>query len=688
MIDAEKTKISGVDIGGTFTDMITVDLKSKKKFIRKVPSTPSDPSIAFMNSLEIQDLSEIQRIIHGTTHATNTIITKRGAIVGIITTKGFRDVIEIMRGNRPYDNVYNLQWKKSKHLVPRYLRVEVKERIDYKGDEVEPLDENSVIKAAKFIINHGVTSIAVCFIFSYMNPSHEERVVKLIKQKFPNIFISASANTLPEWREYERFSTTVCDAYVKPIINQYFSNIEKKLKKKSYFSDLLIMKNNGGVMSSKIACQHPIETCLSGPAAGVVGGKYFGIKAGFKNMITTDMGGTSFDVGLIHSGDYGYTTETEIAEGIPIKVPMIDIRTIGAGGGSIAWIDSGGALRVGPQSSGAEPGPACYNTGGTESTVTDANLVLGRLNPKYFLGGERILSKKLAKAVISILSKKLGINYIETAIGIITTTVANMVQEIRSITTENGYDPRDFALMAAGGAGPLHGALIARELKIKNVIIPPFPGLMSAAGLLLSDLKFDSVKTYHVLLDPHEIKKISIILNKMIDENISLLRSEGFKGKPICITLLDMRYLGQNYEINLVINNDKFEFTDVCKRFDKEHKRLYGITLPGIPREVLRIRTSVIGVIGDKSEILDSFIVKNGIYNKGKKPLEICKEKRSIYEDSIKKPVECLIFERDTLSPGFELEGPAIIEELDSTIYIPSKTQMRVDDFSNIILNV
>ncbi len=686
MADAEKTRIAGVDIGGTFTDMITIDLNSKKKFIKKVPSTPSDPSIAFMNSLEIQDLSTIKRIIHGTTHATNTIITRMGATVGVITTRGFRDVIEIMRCNRPYDNVYNLQWVKNKHLVPRYLRVEVEERIDYKGDEIEPLDEDGVINATEFIVNHGVTSIAICFLFSYMNPSHEERAQELIKRKFPNIFISTSANIVPEWREYERFSTTVCDAYVKPRISQYTSNIERKLKEKSYFSDLLIMKSNGGVMSSKIACKYPISTCLSGPAAGVVGGKYFAIKAGFKNLITTDMGGTSFDVGLIHGGDYGYTTETEITEGIPIKVPMIDIRTIGAGGGSIAWIDSGGALRVGPKSAGAEPGPACYDTGGTQPTVTDANLVLGRLNPKYFLGGERILNKKLAENVISNLSKKLGINYIETANGIITKTVANMVQEIRSITTENGYDPRDFALMAAGGAGPLHGALISRELKIKNVLIPPFPGLMSAIGLLLSDLKFDSVKTYHVLFDPHEIGEISIILNEMLDENIGLLRSEGFKDKPICITSLDMRYLGQNYEINLVINKDRFEFNDVCQSFDKEHKRLYGITLPGIPREVLRLRTSVIGIIGDKFEVLDSLAVRDGMTDRGKKPSEICKEKRLIYEDSTQEPVECLIFERNTLFSGFKLEGPAIIEELDSTIYVPSKSEMRVDDFGNIIL--
>lgn len=687
MEKVKKTKIIGVDTGGTFTDRVSVDLKNKKRFIRKVLSKPDDPSIAFMNSLEDQDLNEIIRLSHGTTHATNTIITKTGAITGVITTMGFRDTIEIMRGNRPYDNVYNLQWRKGKHLVPRYLRVEVNERLDYKGDEIEPLNEKEVIKAAKFLVDKEVNSIAICFIFSYMNPSHENRAAELIKKKFPDVFVSTSSSILPEWREYERFSTTVCDAYVKPKISSYFLNIEKKVEGKSYFGNVLIMKNNGGVMSSKMARETPIETCLSGPAAGVVGGKYFAERAGFGNVITTDMGGTSFDVSLIYNGEYSFTTETEIAEGIPIKAPMVDIRTIGAGGGSIGWVDSGGALRVGPQSASADPGPVCYGTGGIEPTITDANLILGRLNPDYFIGGEKVLDKELSKKAILKLSKELNLDVIEVSKGIITASTANMVNEIRTITTENGYDPRDFILLSAGGAGPLQGVQIAKELKIKKVIVPPFPGIMSAIGLLLSDLKFDSVKTYHVLLSKNEMIKIRDISKNMIIEGISLLKSEGFEGEPICIISLDMRYLGQNYEINLQVENDKFNYSDICDRFDEEHKRLYGVSLPGIPREILRIRTSVLGIIGNKFEILDAVIVPNNVSKKGGHK-EIYKCKRSVYTDEEEKPLECLIFERDDLYPGFKVSGPIIIEEIDSTIFVPPYCEAEVDNYMNIIINI
>jgi N-methylhydantoinase A len=681
-----KARIIGIDTGGTFTDIFSIDLNNKKRFIKKVSSTPEDPSIAFMSGIENINLSEVLRLIHGTTHATNTIITRTGAVTGLITTKGFRDVLEIMRGNRPFDNVYNLQRPKSQHLIPRFLRTEVRERIGCNGDIIIPLHEEDVIKATKFLISNGVNSIAICFIFSYMNSEHEQKALKIIKENFPDLFVSTSSDILSEWREYERSSTTVCDAYVKPKMNRYVLNIEKKLKSRSYNDDFLIMKNNGGVTRARMAASFPVETCLSGPAAGVVAGKHFGEEIGFENIISTDMGGTSFDVGLICDCEFVSNTEAEITEGIPIKTPMIDIRTIGAGGGSIAWVDAGGALRVGPESAGAEPGPACYGLGGDKPTITDANLVLDRLNPNYFVGGERTLNKKLAEKVISKLGEKLNLDMISLSKGILAASIANMVNEIRTITTENGHDPRDFVLLSAGGAGPLHGVQIARELKIKKVLVPPYPGLMSAIGLLLSDLKFDNVKTYHTILNIEETGKLENLAADMIKDGLDLLKIEEFDVKIDCLTSLDMRYLGQNYEIKIPINKNEFDFDKICKKFDTEHYRMYGINLGDLPREVLRIRTTIIGNVGNKEYILNSIISED--IKKSDERVNKYKEKRKIHFDESNESIEAKIFDRDSLRADDCIMGPCIIEELDSTILVPSNCIAEVDNKLNIIITL
>lgn len=686
MKERNRNRIIGIDVGGTFTDIFSIDLNNKERLIKKISSTPEDPSIAIMNGLQNIDLTRIIRLIHGTTHATNTIITRSGAITGMITTKGFRDVLEIMRGNRPYNNVYNLQRLKSKHLIPRFLRVEVRERIDSCGNVILPLNEEDVVRAANFLISHGVISIAICFIFSFMNPEHENKALKIINKNFPELFVSTSSSILSEWREYERFSTTVCDAYVKPKMNKYLLNIEKKLNAKLYYGDFLIMKNNGGITKARMAANSPVETCLSGPVAGVVAGKYFGEYLGLKNIISTDMGGTSFDVSLIYNGDFINTTEAEIVEGIPIKTAMIDVRTIGAGGGSIAWVDAGEALRVGPQSAGANPGPACYSLGGNQPTITDANLLLNRLNPNYFLGGSKILNKKLAEKAISLLGQKLNIDTISLSKGILTASIANMENEIRSITTENGYDPRDFVLLSAGGAGPLHGVQIARRLNIKKVLIPSYPGLMSAIGLLLSDLKFDSVKTYYTVINFEEIKKLKYMAENMIEEGLKLLKIEEFKVKIICLISLDMRYQGQNYEINIPINKNEFDFQKICRKFDKEHNRIYGFSLRDLPREVLRIRTMIIGNIGKKEDIFNS-ITSSNIKKNNKNTIEI-KEKRMVYFDEYKESIETKIYDRNTLSINDHIEGPCIIEEMDSTIFVPPYCIVEIDNKMNILITL
>lgn len=679
------TLVAGIDVGGTFTDTTIVDLQNKSVYLNKVPSTPRDPSKAFMNGLKKikQDFRRIKRIIHGTTHATNTIIQRRGAVAGLITTKGFRDILEIRRGNRPRGHAFDLQWTKQDPLIPRYLRIGVPERIASEGNIFSELEEESLLRAVGFLIEHGVTSVAISFLFSYINPIHEREAKKIIEQKFPQLYTSISSDILPEWREYERCCATVADAYVKPVMRQYISHLEQKLKNNGYSRRFFIMNSNGGIMTSNITKEQPIQTFLSGPVAGVVAANFIGKQAGFDNLISIDMGGTSFDTSLIRKGEFVYTTESEIEEGVPIKISMLDMRTIGAGGGSIAWIDSGGVLKVGPQSAGADPGPVCYGTDGKEPTVTDANLILGRLNPNYFLGGEQKLQEGLAKeAIQEKIADSLNVSWVEAAQGIIRVVVANMAQNIRIITTERGLDPREFALVAFGGAGPLHAALIGRELGIHYVIVPPYPGLTSAAGLLLCDLKFDTVRSLFCCIERDGTELIAQFLSEMLEQEIKLLEDEGYRNEPTCLTSLDMRYSGQNYEISIPVNKDNLSVEDIAKRFDEKHKYLYGFYLSNVPHEVLRVRTSVIGQVLDKDDILNAFSV-NEKAKSFSEPVEV----RKVWEDS-NQLKDYKIYKRANISKQIDIKGPAIIEQMDSTVYIPSWSQAMIDSLGNIIISI
>ena len=679
------TLIAGIDTGGTFTDTIMIDTESKNVYLNKVSSTPQDPSIAFINGLNKtgQNISSLKRITHGTTHAINTIIQRKGAITGLITTRGFRDILEIRRGNRPRGRAFDLQWTKPKPLVPRYLRVGVKERVDADGNVLCELDKEHLLKAVHFLMKHGVNSIAICFLFSYRNPIHEKNAKEMIQKKFPNLYISISSEILPEWREYERSCATVADAYIKMVMSNYIGNLEKKLKTSGYNRPFYIMNSNGGIMTSNITKEQPVQTFLSGPVAGVVAANFIGKKAGFDDLISIDMGGTSFDSGIIRKGKFIYTTEKEIEEGVPVKISMLDIRTIGAGGGSIAWIDSGGVLKVGPQSAGADPGPVCYRTGGEDPTVTDANLVLGRLNPEYFLGGEQKLEVDLAKEVIQDkIAGPLNLPLIEAALGIIKVVVVNMAQDLRVITTERGYDPRKFALVAFGGAGPLHAALIAREMGIKHVVVPPYPGITSAIGLLLSDLKFDTVRSLYSCIERDGTDLIAKYLSEMLRQGITLIEDEGYIGEPICQTSLDMRYRGQNYQINIPVDKNNLSVEDIAQRFDERHKYLYGFSLQGTPHEVLLVRTSVIGKVLEEDDILKTF----SVIEKGESTAEPV-ELRKVWEDS-NQLVDCKVYKRVNLSKKIIIEGPAVIEEMDSTVIVPSWSQAATDPFGNLLISI
>ncbi|MCL5961181.1 MAG: hydantoinase/oxoprolinase family protein, partial [Chloroflexi bacterium] len=669
-------KAVGIDIGGTFTDFISVDPSTGERHLHKVSSTPGDPSVAFMQGLEEMnlDLPNLDKCIHGSTVATNTIIQKKGATTGIITNKGFRDILEIARGIKTRETLYYLQWVKPKPLVPRYLRLEVPGRLDYAGRVIEELDEGKLIDACRFLVKHGVEAVAVCFLSSYVNPESELRAEELIKEHFPDLDVSISSKILPQWREYERTNTTVADAYVKPVMSKYFSRLEEQLADRGFQRDLLIMKSNGGAMTAQTARERPIETFLSGPAGGVVAGKAVGEQAGYNDVIIMDMGGTSFDVSLIDDGRFTTTTDGEVEPGVPIKISMIDIRTIGAGGGSIAWIDAGQALKVGPQSAGAAPGPACYGTGGTEPTVTDANLVLGRLNPDYFLGGRKVLQPDLAHQAVKKIADFYKMSLPEAAQGILDIAIWNMFQAIRTISAEKGFDPREFALVSGGGAGSLHAAAIARELSMSTIIVPAYPGVLSATGLLMADLKFDSIRSCPTLLERDGLEKPLGFFREMVEEGCKFISKEGYQGEPVAAASLDMRYEGQNWEINIPIDLTQLDTARVIEIFDREHERLYGFNLPYARHEIINLRVTTIGPVENKEVFLPQPSEKGPFTDEP--PV---RDRRQVYNEATKQFEEANVYQREALRWGQRVKGLAIIEEMDSTIYLPAASVGEVD---------
>ncbi len=678
-------KIVGVDIGGTFTDFICVDLNSKTVDYYKVPSTPKDHSLAFVEGLEsmLSELSDVDVCIHGTTVATNTLIQRVGAITGFLTTEGFRDVTEIMRSNRPYTDIYNLQWKKPSPLVPRYLRAEVKERTTANGSMVKSLDDGGVRKALKFFLKHGVEAVAIGFMFSYANPEHERKAMEVLLEDCPGLYVSISSDVLPEWREYERFNTTIADAYIKPVMSRYFSMLGSRLQNLGYKKDLYIMKSNGGYMTAKGIMQHPITTFLSGPAAGVVAANEIGQSAGRNNIITMDMGGTSLDVSLVQDGKITYSVQGQVEASMPLRIPMVDVRTIGAGGGSIAWLDPSRVMKVGPLSAGSEPGPACYGQGGEKPTVTDANLALGRLNPQSFLGGRKALYPELAeKALTDTFGETLSWTSVEAAKGILQITTANIVKEIRSISAEVGFDPRDFALVAFGGAGPLHAVDVCQNLGIRTIIVPPHPGVVCAMGLLLSDMRYDNIKSYPCRLKDEATNRIPEILKQMIDEGVAQLHADGYEGQVTYQAAIDMKYAVESYEIMIPVAVDSFDRDELAKAFDEIHKRLYGFLFPDTEYEILSLRMTVIGP--SKHAKLVSDLVAQTTKSHGdqntKPPL------REVFDSGTNKFVGMPIYSRNQYRAGYKFETPAIIEEMDATTYVPSGWHAHVDASNNIII--
>lgn len=654
--------VIGVDTGGTFTDFVFK--KGGQWGIFKILSTPSNPAIAVLKGLEEVAGRETKRIIHGSTVATNAILERKGAKTALITNKGFEDIIEIGRQNR--ERLYDLGYQKEPHIVPPELRFGIKGRVLRTGEELEPVLMRDIKAAATRLREWDVESVAVCFLFSFLNPDHEKSVGKALEPL--GIPMSLSHQILSEFREYERCSTTVINAYVSPKMKNYISFLMERLKEEDTLS---IMQSNGGSISAGTAMRESVRTILSGPAGGVVGACEIGRTAGFDKLITFDMGGTSTDVSLV-DGQMSITTEATIS-GYPLKVPMIHIHTVGAGGGSIAYLDQGGSLRVGPESAGADPGPICYGKG-EQITVTDANLYLGRLIAQYFLGGNMVLETERIERFFKAMASQADLSPVELAEGILAVANTAMEKAIRVISVERGYDPREFTLFSFGGAGGMHAAFLARLLNIPKVLIPRDPGILSAIGMLMADVIKDYSQTVMRLerdLDPGELQKLFAGLEA---RGMEELRLEGIGEESVVLErYLDMRYQGQSYEIIVPFEGDFVE------RFHSLHEKTYGYRNQDKMVEVVNIRLRARG-IPEKPKLEE---VERG---KGQPTKDALLEERNVVFDG--KEVVTKIFMRDRLKAGNQIQGPAVVVEYSSTIVIPPFAKGEVDSFGNLLLQV
>jgi len=657
----------GVDTGGTFTDLVL--LQEGKIRVHKILSTPDDPSQAILQGLANLRMAEnLHALVHGSTVATNAVLERKGVRTGLITTAGFRDVLEIGRQTRP--KLYDLRVQKEPPLVPRALRFEVIERLNELGEVLIPLDETSLKAAIEQLLEANVEAIAICLLFSFANAAHERKLAG--EARAAGFYVSASYEVLPEFREYERASTVVLNAYVGPLIDRYLARLEESLPR---HTSLRIMQSNGGSISNATARREAARTLLSGPAAGVVGAAFVAEASGFKRAITLDIGGTSTDVALF-DGAIVETTDGKIG-GYPIKLPMIDINTVGAGGGSIAWFDLGGALRVGPGSAGAVPGPAAYGRGGTEPTVTDANVVLGRLIPEAFLGGSMSLDAAQAHTAVAAIAERLGASPEQAALGIIRIVNANMEAAIRVISVERGFDPRNFILVAFGGAGPLHACELAAALQIPKVLIPATPGVLSALGMLVADIIKDYVRT--IMIPAEEAQdRVEMVFAELEQQGQADLAREGFAPEQVTLErFLDLRYVGQSYEI--VVPFDA-EVTEAVANFHAAHERRFGYNNPRERVQVVNVRV--------KAHSSPARPVLEKIDAGTHKTLTPKAFRLVIFNPADATPQDTAVYAREELMPGLSFAGPAIVTQYDTTTVLPPGWLAEIDAYGNIIASM
>lgn len=676
----------GVDVGGTFTDVCLFNQADKEVKVYKLPSTPWDPSEAIANGikdiLRINNVSPeaVAYLAHGTTVATNATLERKGSRTGIITTKGFRDLIELARQTRA--SLYDPQVEKPIPLVYRKLRKEVDERIAYDGSVFKALDLADVERVVNELKAEGVTSYAVCLLHSYINPKHEKMIKEVIRRIHPGAYVSISCEVLPEIREYERMTTTTLNSYIGPMVGKYAKAFKQRIRDMGINLIPYINQSNGGLMSIETTFDNPIRTALSGPAAGVSGASYIAQIAGLNKIISFDMGGTSTDVCLIEDNKPRLTTSKSIAE-FPVKVPMTDVTAVGAGGGSIAWIDNGGMMKVGPESAGAYPGPIAYQRGGDRPTVTDANVILHRINPRTILGGRMAINEEAAyKAITEKLAGPLGLSTLDAARGIIRVVNSNMERAIRLVSVERGYDPREFVVVAFGGAGALHAVNVAKNLDIGKVLIPSNPGILCAVGLLVSDIRSDYVKTNISDFTAENIGKMNATFKELVDKGNTWLDVERIpQNHKQIVKTADMRYFGQNFELSIAIDCDDItenNIDEIKALFHREHKREYGYCNEKALIQIVNYRTVALGKVSTieirehelHGEDSDAAIIGT----------------RDVYFEETGGFVDTGIYDRDKLEAGNKIKGPAIIEQMDSTIVIPPGHNAKVDPYLNIVI--
>jgi N-methylhydantoinase A len=675
--------ILGIDTGGTFTDAMLIEPHSAAQWKVKTPSTPSEPSQAFSNAiaavLTLSGLtgSDVARVLHGTTVATNLILEGKGAAAALLTTLGFKYVLEIGRQDVPR-RASLFAWIKPKRPLPPEHIFEIGGRIDPQGAELEPLDEAAVRATAREIKRAGIKAIAIVFLHSYANADHERRAADIVQAEYPGALVSISSDVLPVFREYERSMTTILNVHVMPIVSAYVERLDKRIAEHGIAAPLLLMKSSGGVTSVRKVRQSPVETALSGPAAGAVGAAFIGASTGFRNLIGTDIGGTSADISLIHDGEPGLTLHGRVGHW-PLGLPMIDVVTIGAGGGSIARVSDTGALLVGPQSAGAEPGPACYGRGGEQPTVTDAHLVLGHL-PPYLLGGSFELDVKSARQVIhEHVAEPLGIGVEAAARGILSITDNHMVGAIRVVTVERGHDPRKFGLLAFGGAGPLHGGPVARLLGMRTILVPPAPGVLSALGLLVSNLKAEFARTCLQRAGVLDLELVARVFAELDAEAVAWLRAEEVPDQAQRVVWsASLRYHHQGFELFVPWRGREVTeaaMADTIAAFHQMHERLYTFAQQDTPVEIVTLRVDAQGAfVPPKLQEIAA----------GGSPADAIVARQTIHLEA--GPTSCPIYDRARLGRDAVIDGPAILTQLDATTLILAGQRAAVDRFGNLIM--
>jgi len=667
-----------VDVGGTFTDVCIFDDETKQMRVTKVPSTPADPMIAVMNGVERGeiDLTKVSLFSHGTTVATNALITRNFPAAALVTTRGFRDILEIRDGTK--DDLWDAYNDVSEPYIRRRDRFEVTERVDYLGNTITPLDEAEARELAELLKRRGVRTIAVCFLNSYANPAHETRMREILEEVMPDATVSTSAEILPEIFEYPRFNTAVANAVLAPLVSGYVNRLADQLRDGGYDGDLLLLHSGGGSMTPRLVEKFPVRLAASGIAAGAISAKHIAQQCGYDNAVSLDMGGTSTDIALVADGELRVAQEWQVEYGHPIIFPSIEVLTIGAGGGSLAHIDIAGSLRNGPQSAGADPGPACYNTGGDQPTNTDANLVLGRLGASL-AGGMKNLDKRLSEeAIRRVIAEPLGMGLEEAAQAIVAVANANMADAVRLVSIRRGYDPRDFALLAFGGAGALHGADVARELGIPTVIVPPNPGVTSAMGCLLVDIQHDLAQMYTGPASDADEDAIEEAFVTLETEAAARLRHEGVADENALLQRkISMRYSGQWRSLQVPMGSGPGAMQRAVQTFHEQYEREFSFRQDDAPVEVYQLHLTAVGKT-PKPAFRPAELTPQA-------PGEPA-ERRPVYFDE--GWVDTPVYDRDTLAAGTTFQGPAVINQLDSTTVVPPYCRAEIDEWLNIRIHL